>query len=159
MKQPTSNNRTVLYLRVSTKRQADKANNLPEQQEQCHTFCKREGLETITEFVDPGESARSADRPEFQRMLAFCRSNNIGYLVVQKLDRFARNVAEQAREIGELWARYGIKVRSVYEKIDETPTGKLLANISGCYGQYFSDHLSEQQAIRSRSAVERGLWP
>ncbi len=159
MKQPTSNNRTVLYLRVSTKRQADKANNLPEQQGQCHAFCNRERLETVTEFVDPGESARSADRPEFQKMLAFCRSNNIGYIVVQKLDRFARNVADQAREIAELWTKYGIKVRSAYENIDESPVGKLLANISGSYSQFFSDSLSEHMVARSKSAVEEGRWP
>ena len=155
----TNNKRTVLYCRVSTKRQADKADNLPEQKRQCREYCRREGLEIVKEFVDPGESARSADRPEFQKMLAFCRENKVGYVVVQKLDRFARNLADQTREINELWAKHGIRTRSTFEQIDESSTGKLLANISGSYGQFFSDQLSEQMALRSKSAVERGLFP
>jgi site-specific DNA recombinase len=154
-----NNNRTVLYLRVSTKRQADKANNLPEQTRQCRDYCRSEGLEIVDEFVDPGESARSADRPEFQRMLSFCRSNNIGYIVVQRLDRFARNVADLAGLSAELFATHGIKIRSAHERVDESADGRFFAGISGLQAEHFSNKLSEQQVIRCRSAVERGLWP
>ena len=41
--------------------------------------------------IDAGESARSADRPELQRMLQFIEEESVQYLIVHKVDRLARN--------------------------------------------------------------------
>jgi site-specific DNA recombinase len=117
----------IIYLRVSTTRQADKAHNVDTQRSLCLAYCGRKGLQVVAEFVDRGESARSADRTEFQKMLAYCRKQHVAYLIVSKLDRFARNVEDQAREISGLWKRYGIKTRSASEPIDETATGRLVS--------------------------------
>ncbi len=59
-------------------------------------YCTSRKLDIVRIFTDPGESARSADRPEFQRMLAFCRAHRqeVGYVVVYDLSRFARNVGD-----------------------------------------------------------------
>jgi site-specific DNA recombinase len=112
-------------------------------------------------FIDPGESARSVDRPEFQRMLAFCKANrrNVRYVVVQDLSRFARNNRDQAQTISEL-GRIGVLLRSTYESnIDETAAGKLAANIFGTFNQYFSDALSEKMRDRTRQSVSAGRFP
>ena len=49
------------------------------------------GAVIVEEFVDKGESARSADRPELQRMLAYLAEQPVDYLIVHKIDRLARN--------------------------------------------------------------------
>ena len=41
-----------------------------------------------------GESARSADRPELQRLLAYVKANQVEYVIVHKVDRLARNRAD-----------------------------------------------------------------
>ena len=56
----------VIYVRVSTDEQADGPLNLSNQQKKCAEFCAQKGLSVAAIFLDPGESARSADRPEFQ---------------------------------------------------------------------------------------------
>ena len=160
MNQKQGNN-AVIYIRVSTEEQADDALNLVNQEKKCRTYCQQKGLTVVESFVDAGASARSSDRPEFQRMLAFCRvdRNDVQYAVVQDLSRFARNNLDQADAILQL-GRSGVKLRSTYESnIDETAAGKLVANIFGSFNQYFSDSHSEKQRDRTRLAIAGGRVP
>jgi site-specific DNA recombinase len=118
-------------------------------------------LRVLQVFKDSGQSARTSDRPEFQRMLAYCAANRrqIGYVVVQDLSRFARNNRDQAEFISELGS-LGMKLCSVYEpNVDDTAAGKLAANIHGTFNQYFSDALSEKMKDRTRAAVLAGRFP
>src|ERR1700722_1285590 len=52
---------------------------------------KNSSSPTIGIFVDRGESAKTADRPELQRLLEFVTEQPVKYLVVHKVDRLARN--------------------------------------------------------------------
>jgi site-specific DNA recombinase len=153
-------NGVVLYVRVSTDEQADPA-NLENQEQRCRDYCKRHGMSVIKVFTDAGESARTAARPQYQLMLAFCRENRrkVGYVVVQDLSRFARDSGDQANGIVEL-KRSQILLRSVYEpNVDETAAGRLAANMLGAFNQYFSDALSEKMRDRTRQAVFSGRFP
>src|ERR1039457_5129011 len=136
-------NGAVLYVRVSTDEQANGPLNLRNQEKRCRDYCQQKSLPVLQVFVDPGESARSVERPEFQRMLAYCRTHRheVGYVVVQDLSRFARNNQDQAQTIVEL-LRIGVLLRSTYESnIDGRAAGRLAANIFGTFNQYFSDAL------------------
>ena len=154
-------NGAVLYIRVSTDEQADGPLNLKNQEMRCRAYCEQKGLEVVELFVEPGESARSADRPAFKRMLAFCKANrsNVRYVVVQDLSRFARNLEDQVHTIGELLT-IDVLVRSTFEtNVDETAAGRLSANIFGGFHQYFSDALSEKMQERTRQSVAAGRFP
>ena len=151
----------ICYIRVSTEEQARDALNLNNQERRCRDFCVSRNLHVVRVFTDPGQSARSADRPEFQKMLGFCRQHRqeVSFVVVYDLSRFARNVRDQADTI-TLLLDCGVKVRSTLEtNIDESPAGRLAANIHGSFNQYFSDSLSERMKERSRAAVQAGRWP
>ena len=84
----------VLYLRVSTTRQATKNGeaegySIPAQRAACMRKAKELGAEVIEEFVDAGASARSADRPGLQNMLQRVRTGGVQYVIVHKVDRLA----------------------------------------------------------------------
>ncbi len=106
------------------------------------------------------QSARTADeRPQFQKMLAYCRKNhkNISCVVVSDLSRFARNVADQGASIAEL-KRLGIKTISVDEPmVDSTSAGKLAANMLGA-SIIIHDSLSEKTKFRMQAAVKAGRF-
>lgn len=91
---------SVSYLRVSTKEQAERDGDpegysIPAQREANRRKSETMGAPIIEEFVDRGESARSADRPELQRMLTYVRTNlGVRYVIVHKVDRLARNRAD-----------------------------------------------------------------
>ena len=151
----------VLYVRVSTTEQAEGPLNLINQENRCRDYCKQNKLNVIAVFVDPGESARTADRPEFQNMLRFCkaRRKDVGYVVVQDLSRFARNLRDLTETTESLNA-IGVLVRSVYEhQVDESATGKLNGALIGSFAEYYSNALSEKQKENTRRLVGAGLFP
>jgi site-specific DNA recombinase len=59
--------KAVIYLRVSTKEQAEEGYSIPAQAEACRRFIADRGWELADEYVDRGESARTADRPQLRR--------------------------------------------------------------------------------------------
>jgi site-specific DNA recombinase len=65
----------VIYCRVSTKEQAQTNLSLPVQKKVCVEYCEREGLDVDKLFMERGESAKTIDRPEFQKLLSYCRQN------------------------------------------------------------------------------------
>lgn len=75
--------RAVIYCRVSTKEQTHNL-SLPTQQKHCVEFCQRQGFEIAHVFVEQGESAKTADRSEFKKLLEYCRINKgrVHFLVV-----------------------------------------------------------------------------
>ena len=151
----------VCYLRVSTSEQASENNSLPAQERKVREYCKTRGIPILKIFVDPGESARTTDRPEFQKMLAYCRDHRktITHFVVSDLSRLARNVMDQGATLATL-RHLGINFVSVDEPItDDSAAGKLAQNMLGSFYQFFSDSLSERTRDRMRAVVKAGRFP
>ena len=118
-------------------------------------------MEVIAVFTDAGKSARTADRPQFQEMLRFCkaRRKDVGFVIVQDVTRFARNLKDWT-ELTESLFGMGVLVRSVFEtSVDESATGKLSGALVGCFAEYFSNSLSEKQKDNTRKLVAAGLFP
>ncbi len=86
----------VLYVRVSTKEQAERDGDpegysIPAQLEACRRKANAIDATVVEEFVERGESARTVDRPEIQRLLRYVRDNQVTHVIVHKIDRLARN--------------------------------------------------------------------
>jgi len=150
----------VMYLRVSTPEQADPL-NLKNQEDGCRRLANQRGIAVAEVILGPGESGRSADRPSFVRLLSYCKAhrNRIGYVIVESLSRFARNVADQGTAIAQL-RENGVALLSVAEpNVDDTAAGRMAAGVHGVFNQYFSDALSEKMKERSAASVRAGRWP
>jgi DNA invertase Pin-like site-specific DNA recombinase len=65
--EPTSTQRAVLYIRVSTGRQAEHDLSIPDQRSQLQSWCRRQGYEIVAEFVEAGASAVDDRRPVSSR--------------------------------------------------------------------------------------------
>jgi site-specific DNA recombinase len=138
----------VLYLRVSTKEQAERDGDtegysIPAQREICKRKATALGAAVLEEFVDRGESARNADRPELQTLLAYIRSNPVDYVIVHKVDRLARNRADDV-EITLAIRAAGAALVSCSENIDETPSGILLHGIMSSIAEFYSRNLASE---------------
>ncbi len=139
----------VIYLRVSTAKQANKDDDpdgysLPAQEEACRRKAETLDAEVVAVFVDKGESAKTADRREFQRMLRFVKEQgNIDYVILDKVDRFARNRRDDANLMFEL-KMAGAQLVSVKENIDETPAGQLLHAIMAGIAEFYSRNLASE---------------
>src|SRR5688500_6698351 len=117
--------RCVIYLRVSTERQADRdlteeGFSLPAQREACVRHIRDQGWTVTDEYSDRGESARTADRPQLQAMLArIAEDRDVDAVVVHKIDRLARNMEDHVA-IRAALRRAGVTLVSVTEKLEET---------------------------------------
>jgi DNA invertase Pin-like site-specific DNA recombinase len=89
--------RAVIYCRVSTKQHVQNL-SLSTQLAACQAYCRREGIEVVEVFEDAGESAKTTDRPAFQRVLSYCRTNKgrVQFVVVYNVTRFSRNAYDHA---------------------------------------------------------------
>src|SRR6188474_2337981 len=85
--------RAVIYCRVSTKEQVEEGNSLVTQEKLCREYALKHGYEIVHAFIEQGESAKTAERPELQKLLSFCafRKNGIQALITYKIDRISRN--------------------------------------------------------------------
>jgi site-specific DNA recombinase len=151
--------RAVIYARVSTQEQV--ANfSLETQERECRAFCSRSGLQVVGVFVDRGESAKTINRPEFQRMLTVCQQarNRIDVVVVYALTRFSRENHDH-QVVRALLSRHGVTLRSVMEPIDDTASGRLMENIGAALAQYDNQAKSERTHAGMRSKLISGQWP
>jgi site-specific DNA recombinase len=141
--------RAIIYLRVSTAKQVNKdvdpeGYSLPAQREACHRKAKELGAEVIAEYIDRAETAKTADRPDFQRMLERVKAQrDADYVIVDKVDRFARDSRDAANVAFELRLS-AAELVSVKENIDNTPAGRLVFSIMAGIAEFYSRNLATE---------------
>ena len=150
--------RAIIYCRVSTKDQVQNL-SLPTQQKACIEFCGRNSYDVDRVFVEEGESAKTADRTELKKLLAYCRQNRgrLHAVVVYALNRFARDKFDYYA-LRAILADLHVTVRSVTEPIDDSSTGKLMEGIIASFAQFDNDVRSERTVAGMKARLERGGW-
>jgi site-specific DNA recombinase len=153
----------VIYLRVSTKEQAAKGGeaegySIPAQREACRRKAASLGAVVVEEFADRGESAKTADRPDLQRLLEFVAANPVQYAIVHKVDRLARNRADDVA-INLALNQAGVTLVSVSENIDQTPSGLLLHGIMSSIAEFYSRNLATEIIKGSVQKAKNGGTP
>lgn len=149
----------VLYARVSTQEQAEHDLSIPAQLQAMRDYARQYGWLVAEEFVEPGVSAKTAERPVLQRLLArLDEEPPIGIVLVHKIDRLARNVYDHAM-IKSLLKRRGVRLVSVVENVDDSVSGQLVENIMASFAEFYSANLAEEVKKGMRQKVLKGGWP
>ncbi|WP_338065679.1 recombinase family protein [Mycetocola reblochoni] len=153
----------VSYLRVSTREQAERGGtdegfSIPAQREANRRKADELGARIVREFVDAGESARSADRDGLQEMLAFLAATRVQFCIVHKLDRLARNRADDVK-IHEALINAGVTLVSATESIDQTPSGMLVHGIMSSIAEFYSRNLATEVTKGLTQKVAQGGTP
>ncbi|MHB1488693.1 MAG: recombinase family protein [Acidimicrobiales bacterium] len=156
--------RAVIYLRVSTREQVEKdlteeGFSIAAQREACIRHIADAGWELVDEYVDRGESARSADRPELRAMLArIAEQSDIDAVIVHKVDRLARNM-EDHLAIRALLRRRDVSLVSVTENLDETASGRLVEGIHALLAEFYSANLANEVRKGMGQKAKLGGYP
>ncbi len=149
----------LIYLRVSTKEQAEGGYSIAAQREACISYIADKGLNLVGEFSDRGESARSVDRPGLQEMLAKIKDDSsIDAVVVHKLDRLARNIEDHAG-IRAMFRSNKIQLISVSENLEDSASGKLVEGILAAIAEFYSANLAGEVKKGMRQKAREGGWP
>jgi site-specific DNA recombinase len=149
----------LLYARVSTDKQAQKDLSIPAQIDMMKEYANKNGWKITGHFVDQGESATTANRPELKRLLQHCKeTKEVDAVIVHKIDRLARNLIDYAT-IKAILKQKGIKLISVSEPFDDNPVGHLLENIIASISEWYSANLGQEMKKSHYSKLKKGEWP
>lgn len=131
--QSKSERTAVLYLRVSSTGQVNTAHDpegysIPSQREACQRHAKSLGAKVIAEYVEPGRSATTTNRPALQQMLAEIGETQPDFVIFYDLSRAARDEYDALWLLREITA-LGSKLESTQERVDDSESGMLLYTI------------------------------
>lgn len=145
----------VIYARYSSYGQQEQS--IEGQIRDCRAYCEREGLAVVGEYIDRAISGRTDDRPDFQRMIADSSKKQFSYVIVWKLDRFARNRYDSAMYKAKL-KKNGVKVLSAMEPISNTPESIIMEGLLESMAEYYSANLSENVKRGQRESILKHNW-
>ena len=148
----------ALYARVSSDRQ-DVDLSVSAQLRALRDYAAKNGYAVVREYVDEAESGRIADRPQFTKMLDAAREPDAPFreILVWKFSRFTRK-REHAVAFKSMLRRRGIRVVSITEHADDSPTGKLMEAIIESVDDFYSENLAQEVMRGLRESASRGFW-
>jgi site-specific DNA recombinase len=155
--------RCAIYTRKSTEHNLDlEFNSLDAQREACEAYIKsqaHEGWRLVPQrYDDGGLSGASLDRPALQDLLADVRAGNINTVVVYKVDRLTRSLADFAKLV-ELFDQHGVSFVSITQSFNTTSSmGRLTLNVLLSFAQFEREVIGERVRDKIAASKRKGLW-
>jgi site-specific DNA recombinase len=155
--------RCAIYTRVSTEYGLDQEfNSLDAQQEAAQAYIRsqtHDGWTLVrTRYDDGGYSGGSTERPALQRLLADIRDHRIDVVVVYKVDRLTRSLADFAKLV-ELFDAHHVSFVSVTQQFNTTTSmGRLTLNVLLSFAQFEREVTGERIRDKIAASKRRGLW-
>ena len=155
--------RCAIYTRKSTEHNLDLAfNSLDAQREACEAYIKSQAHEgwslNPTSFDDGGLSGASLDRPALQKLLDLVRAKKIDVVVVYKVDRLTRSLADFAKLV-ELFDAHEVSFVSVTQSFNTTSSmGRLTLNVLLSFAQLEREVIGERVRDKVAASKRKGLW-
>jgi DNA invertase Pin-like site-specific DNA recombinase len=155
--------RCAIYTRVSTEHGLDQEfNSLDAQYEAASAYIKSQAHAGWTlirsRYDDGGYSGGSTERPDLQRLLDDIRARKIDVIVVYKVDRLTRSLADFAKLV-ELFDAHSVSFVSVTQQFNTTTSmGRLTLNVLLSFAQFEREVTSERIRDKIAASKRKGLW-
>ena len=149
--------KAVIYARYSSDNQREES--IEGQLRECMEFAERTGVTVIESYIDRALSAKTDNRPAFQRIIKDSYKHCFDMIIVWKLDRFARNRYDSAH-YKSLLKKNGVKVVSAKETIAEGSEGILLESVLEGFEQLNGHNSLKKIKFRIQSSdfnVKKGI--
>src|SRR6202790_2858982 len=155
--------RCAIYTRVSTEHGLDQEfNSLDAQYDAASAYIKSQAHAGWTlirsRYDDGGYSGGSTDRPDLQKLLDDIRARKIDVIVVYKVDRLTRSLADFAKLV-ELFDSHGVSFVSVTQQFNTTTSmGRLTLNVLLSFAQFEREVTSERIRDKIAASKRKGIW-
>jgi site-specific DNA recombinase len=155
--------RCVIYTRVSTDQGLEQDfNSLDAQYEASQAYIRSQAHAGWTllraKYDDGGFSGSNTDRPALQRLLEDVRAGKIDVIVVYKVDRLTRSLADFAKLV-ELFDKHNVSFVSVTQQFNTTTSmGRLTLNVLLSFAQFEREVTSERIRDKISASKRKGLW-
>src|SRR3984893_14870746 len=154
--------RCAIYTRKSTEHNLDLAfNSLDAQREACEAYIKsqsHEGWRLVPRHYDGAFSGACLDRPALQTLLADIRDRKIDIVLVYKVDRLTRSLADFSKLI-ELFDAHDVSFVSVTQSFNTSSSmGRLTLNVLLSFAQFERELAGERVRDKIAASKRKGLW-
>src|ERR1700730_6039843 len=155
--------RCAIYTRKSSEEGLEQEfNSLHAQREACEAFIKSqagEGWRLIrTHYDDGGLSGATMERPALQRLMADIAKGLIDAVVVYKVDRLTRSLADFAKMV-ELFDARGVSFVAVTQQFNTTTSmGRLTLNVLLSFAQFEREVTGERICDKIAASKKKGMW-
>jgi len=155
--------RCAVYCRKSTTEGLQQEfNSLDNQREAAEAYIRsqvHQGWSVLpNRYDDGGYTGGNANRPALKRLLADAQEGVLGTIVVYKLDRISRSLADFV-DIHRFLEKHGVALVSVTESINtSTPHGRMMVNMLVSFAQYERELIGERTSDKLQAARRKGRW-
>ena len=137
----------VIYARYSSDSQREAS--IEGQLRDCKDYAEKNGITVVGTYIDRAYSAKTDDRPDFQRMIKDSGKKIFDVVLVWKLDRFARNRFDAVNYKYQL-EKNGVHLVSAMEPISQGPEGIMVESMLIGMAEYYSAELALKVARGER---------
>src|SRR3954452_907593 len=158
-----SRRRCAIYTRKSSEEGLEQEfNSLAAQREACEAYIRSQQHEgwllARNRYDDGGFSGGNLERPAAQRLLTDIRAGRIDIVVVYKVDRLTRSLADFARLV-ELFDAEGVSFVSVTQQFNTTSSmGRLTLNVLLSFAQFEREVIGERIRDKIAASKKKGRW-
>lgn len=155
--------RCAVYTRKSTEHGLDQEfNSLDAQREACESYIKSQASQgwraLPARYDDPAYSGGNLDRPALKRLLADIEAGKVDVVVVYKIDRLTRSLADFAKLVETFDAR-SISFVAVTQQFNTTTSmGRLTLNVLLSFAQFERELASERVKDKIAASRKKGKW-
>lgn len=155
--------RCAVYTRKSSEEGLDQSfNSLDAQREACEAYVtsqSHEGWSVISaHYDDGGYSGGTMDRPAIQRLLQHAGEGRVDIIVVYKVDRLTRSLADFAKII-EILDKHGVSFVSITQQFSTTSSmGRLTLNVLLSFAQFEREVTGERIRDKIAASKKKGMW-
>jgi DNA invertase Pin-like site-specific DNA recombinase len=155
--------RCAVYCRVSSDERLDQSfNSIDAQREAGHAFIKSQSHEgwiaVPDDYEDGGYSGGNMDRPALRRLMADIEAGKIDIVVVYKIDRLSRSLADFARMV-DVFDRHRVSFSAVTQQINSaTSMGRLMLNVLLSFAQFEREVTGERIRDKIAASKAKGIW-
>ncbi len=155
--------RCAVYCRVSSdERLGQEFNSIDAQREAGHAYITSQRAEgwipVADDYDDPGYSGGNTERPALRRLMADIDAGKVDIVVVYKIDRLTRSLADFAKMV-ELFDRRSVSFSAVTQQINSaTSMGRLMLNVLLSFAQFEREVTGERIRDKIAASKRKGLW-
>ena len=152
----------AIYTRKSSEEGLEQGfNSLDAQREACEAYIlsqKSQGWKLMGTFDDGGFSGGNVERPGLKRLLADIVAKRVRVVVVYKVDRLTRSLADFAKLV-ELFDAHGVSFVSVTQAFNTTTSmGRLTLNVLLSFAQFEREVTGERIRDKIAASKKKGMW-
>lgn len=151
--------RAAIYARVSTTRQADQDLSIPDQLAQARKHAQAKGWVVVKEYVEPGASGTTANRPVFQHMMADAQGADSPFdrVIVHSFSRLFRDAFELEFTVRSL-RKKDIALVSITQETEDDPMGHLVRQVLALFDEYQSKENAKHTLRAMKENARQGFW-